>query len=451
MASPRPQKSKPPPPDYPSSEDRRTRFKRVEPTAKDSREPFQRDRDRILYSSAFRRLVGVTQVVSVEEGDQYHNRLTHSLKVAQVARRLAERLQSDAASSGTAAQVDLNADVAEAAGLAHDLGHPPFGHVGENALAEAAKKVTDGEESFEGNAQSFRVLVSLARRYYDFPGLNLTRATLSSVIKYPWGYAKGDAKRSKKWGCYAVDAEVFEWARQGLPAGVRSVEADIMDFADDISYSVHDLEDFIRVGSIPVGMMDGSGYLVREVVPKIVSLPGIAKKLDAARTAELLRRALSSLPAALTNTLYRGDDAQRAALRLFTSKLISRYVAGVSLLSAPASGTFVQIDPEVAEEVLVLKQLTWLYAIQSPALAAQQIGHARIVEETFNVLFAEALKAKSFAFPVRFESRLPAVDKNGAARLVADCISSMSERELLAIHARLTGSDSGTFLNPIFR
>ena len=162
-----------------AGEDLAERFDRLHSPSldDDQRTSFQRDRDRILYSSAFRRLEGVTQVASVSEGYIFHNRLTHSLKVSQIARRLAEHLLDEGADEEV-----LSPDVAEAAALAHDLGHPPFGHVGETELHDLLDS-QGHSEGFEGNPQSFRVVTRLAVRFKEWDGLNLTRATLAAVIK----------------------------------------------------------------------------------------------------------------------------------------------------------------------------------------------------------------------------------------------------------------------------
>src|SRR5271170_455642 len=148
----------------------------------DDRTEFQRDRDSILYSSALQRLSTTTQVVSGEQGRVFHNRLTHSLQVAQVGRRLAEKLKLKQPDLATLYR--LNEDVVEAACLAHDLGHPPFGHLAETALNKLARK-SRGIQGFEGNAQSFRIVTVLAFRSEKFEGLNLTRQTLRAILKYP--------------------------------------------------------------------------------------------------------------------------------------------------------------------------------------------------------------------------------------------------------------------------
>jgi dGTPase len=220
--------------------------------AADQRRSFEIDRDRILYCSAFRRLAGVTQVVTSTEGHVFHNRLTHSMKAAQVGRRLAQRLLREST------QLQVDPEVVEAAALAHDLGHPPFGHIGEttlDALVSLAKHgATDG---YEGNAQTFRILTKLASRRPAYSGLNLARATLRAVIKYPWYKGKAPPGKEDKWNAYGSEKEDFEFALGGPPVDglAKCPEAQLMEWADDIAYSVHDLEDFYRAGLIPLDLL----------------------------------------------------------------------------------------------------------------------------------------------------------------------------------------------------
>ncbi len=171
----------------------------------DYREPSQRDRDRVLYSSSFRRLAEVTQVVAANSGYVFHNRLTHSLQVAQVGRRLAEKLNKTQRES----REFVDPDVVEAACLAHDLGHPPFGHTAERTLNDLAEEIG----GFEGNAQSFRIVTKLASRSTNYPGLDLTAATLSAMLKYPW-LRGGNSEKPKKWGAHPICAV----ARRGCHA-----------------------------------------------------------------------------------------------------------------------------------------------------------------------------------------------------------------------------------------
>ena len=213
------------------------RLERIRATSSDGpRTPFQRDRDRVLYSPEFRRLSGVTQVASAGEGDVFHNRLTHSLKVAQVGRRLAERLAKNYEDE-VEAQGGLDPDMVETASLAHDLGHPPFGHDGEEVICQ---RVDAGDcEGYEGNAQSFRIIARLAAHTDNHPntarehgtsgnaGLNLTRATLDAALKYPWFRHDSEA-HSDKWGAYRIDQDRFMWVRSGQAHRRLSLEAELM-------------------------------------------------------------------------------------------------------------------------------------------------------------------------------------------------------------------------------
>ena len=210
----------------------RLQHERAKTRATDSRTPFQRDRDRLLYCSALRRLSEITQVVS--PGSEYvlHNRLTHSLQVSQVGRRLAERLLRDDVFRDAAI---VDPDVVEAACLAHDLGHPPFGHLAEKELNKYAKDFG----GFEGNAQTFRILTRLSFRETAYPGLNLTRASLAATLKYPWKQNQNPSKLDK-WGAYESESREFSFANELCPpaAFARTIEAELMDWADDIAYSV---------------------------------------------------------------------------------------------------------------------------------------------------------------------------------------------------------------------
>jgi dGTPase len=256
-----------------NSRQREERLHKIE--KHDQRTPFGRDRDRILYSTAFHRLAGVTQVVRAGDQEIFHTRQQHTLKVAQVGRRLAERCIVDHPRASAA--VGIDPEVVEAACLAHDLGHPPFGHVGEAVLDELT--VGHGQkDGFEGNAQTFRILTRLGIRFQECQGLNLTRATLAACLKYPWLRDPENPDKSKKWCAYTDDLEAFEFAREYHSHDFKTAEASLMDWSDDIAYSVHDLEDFHRFRAIPwFEVFDSKDAIVSAAVRKWHGAPDNAE------------------------------------------------------------------------------------------------------------------------------------------------------------------------------
>jgi dGTPase len=416
----------------------------------DNRLTFQRDRDRILYTTGFRRLARVTQVVSSDEGHVFHNRLTHSLQVAQVGRRIAEKLQREAQGLNTASSLNIDPDVVEAACLAHDIGHPPFGHVVEREL-DAIARLRGLSDGFEGNAQSFRIVTRLAMGSTD-NGLNLTRATLNAILKYPWRYGENPEKPDK-WGCYEDDEELFFWARQlGPKKYAQSDEARLMDWSDDVTYSVHDVEDFYRAGVIPLDR------LVVDLEERERFYKGVfarrKNKLPKNMTEIYLREAFDALMKVLNvREPYTPTRKGRVRLRQVTSRLIRDFVSAVQLDTA-VNPIRIWIEDRRRAEVFMLKQLTWHYVIANPALATQQHGQRVIVRQVFNAFFKAGTRRDldTDFFPISLQDILPELPvttltaRKQLARAIIDFIASLTEEQAIAMHHRIYGIKLGSAL-----
>ena len=330
----------------------------AEPPKRAGRTPFERDRGRIVHSAALRRLSAKTQVMGAGSDDFVRNRLTHSLEVAQVARELGASLGCDP-------------DIVDSAALAHDLGHPPFGHNGEAAL-DAVASACGG---FEGNAQTLRLLTRLESKTFGpdgaSVGLNLTRGTLAACIKYPW--RRGEAPDGgPKFGVYEDDLPVFTWVRADAAAHVRPVEAQVMDLSDDIAYSVHDVEDGV-VG----GWFDLTGDLELDRVCAVARdwyLPGA----DDARLGSAMER-LQQLPEWPT-TRFDGSRAALGRIKSLTSTLIGRFAVAAQTATTDrwGEGPLVRFDAdlevprETLDEITVLKSLAAHHVMMADDRTANQ-------------------------------------------------------------------------------
>jgi dGTPase len=411
----------------------------------DQRTAYQRDRDRILYSSAFRRLAGITQIARAGESDVFHTRLAHTLKVAQVGRRLAEFVI--ASQTAEAVTLGIDPEVVEAACLAHDLGHPPFGHLGEKALNQLVTEHGD-QDGFEGNAQSFRALTKLAVRFKACDGLDLTRATLAACIKYPWKRDPTHAAKSRKWGYYGVDADEFQFARLGSTEETKTAEAELMDWADDIAYSVHDLEDFHRCGVVPWRIVFSEAGR-DELVKAILDARGSQSRQEKRDLQSAHRRLTELVEGTVGDRLdepYEATKEQRQTIRLMTSTFIGRYVTATRVRVPKAAQTYLNIPNPIQSEVAILKEITRRYIITIPALVGQQRGQERLLNELFEDLYPVGSEKY---LPRRFEYLLKG--DHSRARRVADCISGLTEAETIALHRRLRGHESGSVLDPIVR
>lgn len=429
----------------------------------DQRKEFQIDRDRLIYSFAFRRLAQVTQVASANEGNVFHNRLTHSLKVAQVGRRLAEYLKSNTDSDLIKKCGKLSPDVVETACLAHDLGHPPFGHIAEKELDKIAIKagLSDG---FEGNAQTLRILTKLEPYKPEYLGLNLTRATLNATLKYPWFRERynGDLKskkRAKKFSIYDLDREIFEFIRPNIEdqkSGKQTLEASIMEFADDITYSIHDLEDFYLAGLIPLNLLvksqDEWNTFIEDWLKEVPD-EQIKNEIEKTEIQERLRNFISLY----LHTKYSPNSIEQITnIRNRSSFLIQRYIKSASISDEYGKNGFLnrQLDKEI--ELNLLQRIVWKYVITNPRLATQQYGQRKIIRELFEI-YKEAIEDnKTNLIPSRFvkDGSINRLLEQGnesqqKIRLAVDIVASFSESEAILMYRRLTGLEQGSIMDYI--
>jgi dGTPase len=412
----------------------------------DHRSPARKDRDRIIYTSAFRRLAEVTQVVSPSDAHVFHNRLTHSLQVSQVGRALAEKLRENEEQCKLVGGIDP--DTVEAACLAHDLGHPPFGHTAEDELNRLLGARSGG---FEGNAQSFRIVTKLAFKSTKHSGLDLTAGTLCAMLKYPW--MRGENKSNpRKWGAYRSEAADFEFARKVGPRKrfTRSPEATLMDWADDVTYSVHDVEDFFRAGRIPLHLMAGTG----ESRERNRFFDDVYRRRsgDDFPRRSVLEEAFGSILGFYWRIYepYSGTKDHRSRLRHFTSELIHRYIGSVQINTGTKS---IDVNPRHVEEVAILKELTWTYVIEAPSQGLQREGQRSVIRRLFEVYSDAITSPKRWTiFPPYYREELDAARTAAEKkRLVVDLIAGMTEPQVVEAFRQVTGAWPSQSLEDVIR
>lgn len=407
---------------------------RFEPEARKSntqRGEFARDRARVLHSSALRRLGAKTQVLSPSNGDFARTRLTHSLEVAQVGREMA-------------AELSLDPDVVDMACLAHDLGHPPFGHNGETALNEWASEIG----GFEGNAQTLRLLTRIEPKVFSADGvsrgLNLTRASLDATCKYPWSADQAvrdaGAGKSAKFGVYQDDLEVFTWMRDGAAPKQKCIEAQVMDFADDVAYSVHDFEDAVVSGFINVADLADIG--ARE---------GLIDKISIWNGGELDRSQLTEAFLALEQnefwlTKFNSESSQLATLKNLTSALIGQFVqASTELTLASASSEVtryqsqLQVPSSVRAQISVLKGLVSAFLMSHDSRKPLYEWQRALLTELANELLARNGKNLD-VYSTAAWSR--AADEAQQRRVIVDQIASLTDQSALSLHHQLVSKKS---------
>lgn len=384
------------------------------------RNPFARDRARVLHSAGLRRLAAKTQVLVAGADDFPRTRLTHTLEVAQIARELGASLGCDP-------------DLVDVAGLAHDLGHPPFGHNGEVAL----DAICQGIGGFEGNAQTLRVMTRLEAKVIDpvtglSAGLNVTRASLDASCKYPWPREPGNPK----FGYYADDAEIFHWLREGAPGTRTCLEEQVMDWADDVAYSVHDFEDALHAGHATLAMF--TSLTERENIMDIAQSI-YARDLDPAALGEALDR-LMALPSWPTS--YDGSHRDLAALKTFTSRLIGRFCSAAEQATMDAFPGYpltryaarLVIPDSYRAEVAVMKAVTALYVMRREGAEAEYARQREILTELVGSL---VLRQGRDIEPWLAPEYDRAADDGGRLRVVIDQVASLTDVSAVEWHRRL--------------
>ncbi|KFI59553.1 deoxyguanosinetriphosphate triphosphohydrolase [Bifidobacterium gallicum] len=410
----------------------------------EQRSAFARDRARLIHSSALRRLGAKSQVLVAGTDDFARTRLTHTLEVAQIGRQMARMLA-------------LDPDVVDCACLAHDLGHPPFGHIGEAALAELATDIG----GFEGNAQTLRVLTRLEPKVF-FPdhregdtitvtgrsaGVNLTRAALDAAVKYPWGYAQAalhpKGERSAKFGVYPDDEPVFAWLKQGLPEGVSEtatpMECQVMDLSDDIAYSVHDFEDAVATGALDPTTLRNPHEL-DEIVLQTRQWYGTQWEPGKLYAAFDRLDGLGAFPHEFTGT--RRDLAQ---LKNVTSTLIGRFASSTEQATREQHGpgplaryaARLVVPERTRYEILILKGLAVHYVMEPYQSVAIRDHQQQIVKDLVGVMMADSPAPSLALEPVFLEDWQAARTAGQRLRVAIDQVASLTDGSAMTMHTLL--------------
>ena len=388
-----------------------------EPAKRMGRTEFARDRARIIHSFALRRLAAKTQVAVPWLADFPRTRLSHSLECAQVGRELGWALGADP-------------DLMEGACLAHDIGHPPFGHNGEDALNSVSQECG----GFEGNAQSFRLLVRLEAKTVDESGrsvgLNLTRASLDAATKYPWPRSVN----LRKFGVYDDDLEIFDWVRIGAPKGAQSMEAQIMDWSDDVAYCVHDLEDALVTGHVKLEhLSDDLPDLFR--VAQSAYMTDLTE--DEAEEALVALQGLSCWP-----KVYDGSHRHLARLKDLASQLVGRFALAAEKATREEYG-----DGELTRysanlvvpraqriEVAILKSIATYYVIYAAASQERYADQQILIKELVGMVLHHAPASLDSFF---LDDWRRAATQREKLRVVIDQVASLTDPGAYALHAKL--------------
>lgn len=394
------------------------------------RTAFERDRARLIHSSALRRLGAKSQILMAGTDDFARTRLTHTLEVAQIGRQIAQMFGCDP-------------DVVDCACLAHDLGHPPFGHNGEHALARIAEPIG----GFEGNAQTLRILTRLEPKVFFHDGrsagVNLTRACLDASVKYPWDYAHADdhpkGERSRKFGVYPSDEPAFRWLRQGAPGTATPMECQIMDLSDDIAYSVHDVEDAIATGACDPSQLRDARVL-DAVVEQVLTWYGRQWDPDELLAAfgRLQRR--HTFP-----ERFDGSRHALAQLKNVTSTLIGTFAHSVEAATRDTYGTGplvryranVVVPPHTRYEILALKGIAVHFLMEPREHSPLHGEEQRIITDLVDVLMADAPQPSLALEPVFWEDWANAESDGERLRVAVDQVASLTDGSAMTLHELL--------------
>ncbi len=451
------------------------------------RSAFRRDNGRLIHSAVFRRLQGKTQLFPNYESDFFRNRLTHSIEVAQIAKGIAERINS---SVDFFKQHPIDRDLVETAALAHDLGHPPFGHNGEKALDDAMKKYG----GFEGNAQTLRILTKLEKKatlnQHFAPvengidqrnGLNLCYRTLAAVLKYdeeiPLQREQGDALKK---GYYHTERDIVEKIKRNVLRGnkskrLKTIECQIMDIADDISYSTYDLEDAFKGGFLsPLGILSSKHELINKVAERasvsenevrLILGKTYGQIFDEKGIRELVRLASENgitdqfgVTRFVANSagIEAFDLSQRICTNGYfrtnhTSTLVNEIMGGVEVGEVddqfPAL-TEVKLKPEIRKEVEVRKRYTYCAVIESARLKITEFRGYDIVKEIFETLIDETRKGYNL-LPDDYRELYEGFKNEGLKRrVICDFIAGMTDQYAVEFYARLKSENPKTIFKP---
>lgn len=416
----------------------------------EDRDEYEKDYARLIQSPAFRRLQGKSQVFGAGSGDYYRTRLTHSLEVSQIAREVARRLGKSYSwiAKREHPGLMLDPEVVECAALAHDLGHPPFGHKGEEVLNLLLTK--ECGLSYEGNAQNFRILMFLEKRAGSESGLDLTAAVLLATNKYP--FSLDDPGRLK--GVYSMEWEGIRYLRQmwGMPEGEATLEAQLMDLCDDIAYSTHDIEDGIRAGKIQMNRhLFEDDWLIEHVIAEIVDDPGNGvMSWEQVDMKKMVKQVLSQYVQQWETIYIECNREPSRTRREMKARWVRRFANQVGIIDDPATGwkrvTFVregEKDLELLRTMEILKKLAWVTLIKDfrvqrlhkrSEIMIKRLWDSFKIEETGRLIMP----------PDWLESYQQQKGKWSWERMVADYISGMTDAYAEKVYAEFFASRSGS-------